>query len=79
TAQAHEYQSDFARRYFFQGEAKGEAQGEARAVLGVLDARGVDVPADARIRITECRDLDQLDIWVRRAVTANSIQDLFTS
>ncbi len=83
TTQAHEYQSDFARRYFFQGEAKGEAQGEAkgeaRAVLGVLDARGVDVPADARIRITECRDLDQLDIWVRRAVTANSIQDLFTS
>ncbi len=48
--QAHEYQSDFARRYFFQGEAKGRA----KAVLGVLDARGVDVPADARIRITEC-------------------------
>ncbi|MGH3768685.1 MAG: hypothetical protein ACRDS0_16005 [Pseudonocardiaceae bacterium] len=77
TAQAHEYQSDFARRYFFQGEAQGEAKGRAGAVLGVLDARGVDVPAEARTRITECGDLDQLDSWVRRAATADSIQDLF--
>ncbi|MEO7195441.1 MAG: hypothetical protein ABIZ05_11570, partial [Pseudonocardiaceae bacterium] len=77
TAQAHEYQSDFARRYFFQGKAEGEAEGRADAVLGVLGARGVDVPADAHIRITQCGDLDQLDIWVHRAATADSIQDLF--
>ncbi|MGH3826942.1 MAG: hypothetical protein ACRDQX_07185 [Pseudonocardiaceae bacterium] len=43
----------------------------------MLDARGVDVPADARIRITQCGDLDQLDIWVHRAATADSIQNLF--
>ncbi|MGH3842690.1 MAG: hypothetical protein ACRDS0_14780 [Pseudonocardiaceae bacterium] len=94
TTQAHEYQSDFARRYFFQGEAQGRAEGEsegeakgeakgraegrAEAVLGVLDARGIDIPADARNRITECGDLGQLDIWVRRAATADTIQDLFT-
>ncbi|MGH3874653.1 MAG: hypothetical protein ACRDSR_24660, partial [Pseudonocardiaceae bacterium] len=90
TTQAHEYQSDFARRYFFQGRAEGEAKGEAKgrtegraegkagAVLGFLDARGVDISADARTRITECGDLDQLDIWIRRAVTADSIHDLFT-
>lgn len=77
----YEYQSDFARRYFSQGEAKGEAKGEARgevkAVLAVLDARGIDVPDDVRIRITECADLDQLDTWVRRAATATSAGDLF--
>lgn len=65
----YEYKSDFARRYFGQGEAK--------AVLGFLAARGIDIPDDARARITECTDIEQLDTWVRRAATATSIQDLF--
>ncbi|MGI9003964.1 MAG: hypothetical protein ACR2GH_20330 [Pseudonocardia sp.] len=81
----YEYRSDFARRYFFEGRAEGEAagkeegkaEGEARAVLAVLDARGIDVPPDTRTRIVECADLDQLDIWVRRAVTAETVHDLF--
>ena len=73
----YEYQSDFARRYFSQGKVEGEAKGEAKAVLAVLDARGIDVPADARMRITDCTDLDQLDTWIRRAVTAVSVDELF--
>ncbi len=85
TSPTYEYQSEFVRRYVFQGraegrlegEAKGEAKGEARAVLAVLDARGVDVPEAVHTRITECSDLDQLDGWVRRAVTADSVEDLF--
>lgn len=72
-----EYQSNFARRYFSQGEAKGEAQGEAKAVLAVLAARGIAVPDDARERIESCTDLDQLDEWVRRSVTAESVKELF--
>lgn len=73
TTTAHEYQSDFARRYV----AQGKAEGEAKAVLAVLDARGVEVPADVRDRITACTDLDQLDTWVRRAATADKVDDLF--
>lgn len=73
----YEYQSDFARRYFFQGKAEGRAEGEAQGVLAVLAARGVEVPEDARQRITECADLDQLETWLRRAATADSINDLF--
>lgn len=77
----YEYQSEFVRRYIYQGRAEGraegEAKGEAKAVLAVLAARGIEVPGDARARITECTDLDQLDTWVRRAVTAESVQDLF--
>lgn len=57
----HEYQSEFVRRYVFQGRAEGKAEGEAMAVLSVLDARGIDVPEDARARITGCADLDQLE------------------
>jgi len=57
--------------------AEGEARGEARAVLAVLDARGIEVPDPEREDITGCTDLDQLDTWIRRAVTANKVQDLF--
>jgi len=58
------------------GEARGEALGEARAVLTVLQARGVDVPADICDRILACTDLDQLDTWLRRAGTATTVDDV---
>jgi hypothetical protein len=81
----YEYQSEFARRYVAEGEAVGRAEGqtvgraegEARAVLAVLEARGIGVTDEVRARITGCRDLDQLDGWVRRAVTVDSAHDLF--
>lgn len=76
TTTSHRYQSDFARRYFSEGEASGEARGEARAVLTILDARGVEIPDEVRDNITNCTDLDQLAAWIRRAATADKIQDL---
>lgn len=80
TIGTYEYQSDFARRYFSEGEAKGEAKGkakgEAKALLAVLAARGIDVPATAHARITECTDPTLLETWVVRAATAGSIDDV---
>lgn len=73
----YEYQSDFARRYYGEGKAQGTAEGEAKAVLAVLAARGITVPDDIRQRINECTDLEQLETWVRRAATADSIYDVF--
>jgi hypothetical protein len=68
----HEYQSDFARRYFGQGKAEGKAE----AVLAVLDARRIAVPDDVRDRITACVDLALLDRWLARAVTALAAADV---
>lgn len=45
-------------------------------MLSVLDARGVAVPDEERARIAGCTDLALLDEWVRRAVTARTIDDL---
>jgi hypothetical protein len=70
---AYEYKSDFVRKYVFEGRAEGLAE----AVLTNLDARGIDVPDEARARITGCTDLDQLKLWVRQAATATSIDDVF--
>lgn len=69
----YEYQSDFARRYFSQGKAEGEA----RSLLAVLAARSFDVPAAVRERITSCTDLDQLETWIGRAVTIKNLEELF--
>lgn len=77
----YEYQSEFVRKYIIQGRAEGKAEGraegKAEGVLAFLDARGVDVPEEARIRIIQCHDLDQLDSWIRRAATADTVNDLF--
>jgi hypothetical protein len=62
-------QSNFARRHF--------SQGEAEALLTILDARGIEVPDDVRTEITDCTDLEQLNTWIRRAATAHKVQDLF--
>jgi len=72
----YEYQSDFARRYVAQGKAEGRAEGRAHAVLAVLAARGLDVPEDVRARITACTELERLDAWLARAVTAASAADV---
>lgn len=72
-SQGYEFQSEFARRH----AAAGEARGEARAVLTVLDARGLTVSPAQRDRILCCTDLVALEQWVRRAVTVTSTDDLF--
>jgi hypothetical protein len=45
-------------------------------VLTILDARGVAVPDESRTKILGCTDLDLLDTWIRRAATADKIEDL---
>ncbi|MDQ0933887.1 hypothetical protein [Streptomyces turgidiscabies] len=64
-----------------EGQAKGLAEGElqraAGDVLTVLTERGIDVPEDARERITGCGDLEALSRWLRRAVTAPSAAEIF--
>jgi hypothetical protein len=80
TVTGYRYQSEFALRYVREGEAVGQARGvaigEANAVLEILDTREVVVPDDVRAVIAECGDLEQLKVWIRRAVTADKIEDL---
>jgi hypothetical protein len=71
---SYAYQSDLARSYL----AEGRAEGEARALLAILNARGIPVPDDIHTRITTCTDLDQLDTWIRRASTATIIHDILS-
>ncbi len=69
----YEYSSWFAKKYV----AEGKAEGEAKALLSVLAARGLQVPEVVATRVRECRDLEQLERWVRRAAVATSIDEVF--
>jgi hypothetical protein len=77
TSGNYEFQSDFAKKYLAKGEAKGRAEGRAEAILDVLEARGLRVSDDARARILECTDTAQLDSWLRKAATANAVDQVF--
>ena len=72
----YEYQSDFARTYFGQGEAKGRAEGRAEALLTVLEVRGMVLDASTRERIVGCTNSEQLQRWLVRAATASSLQEV---
>jgi len=85
----YEYQSDFARRYVAQGREEGRQEGrqeglqeglqrgEVEALFEVLDARGLEVDEAAREQIRACTELSQLKLWLRKAATAESVQELF--
>jgi hypothetical protein len=62
-----------------EGEARGRAEGEAAMLLRVLAARGFTVPDDLRQRIQSCTDLARLEAWGDRAVTATSLDEIFTA
>jgi hypothetical protein len=68
----YEYQSDFAKKYV----AQGEIEGEARALLAALRARGIAVSDVARERILAERDPERLERWVERAAVATALADV---
>ncbi|MCX2179264.1 hypothetical protein KV205_01785 [Streptomyces sp. SKN60] len=71
------YKSYISEEIRDQGRAEGRAEGRAQDILTVLAERGIDVPEEARARITGCRNPETLNRWLRRAVTAPSAGDIF--
>ena len=69
TTANHEFHSDFARKYF--------AEGEAEMLLKVLAFRGFEVGDEVRSRILGCGDTGQLETWAKRALTARSLAEVF--
>ncbi len=58
-------------------EAIGEVRGKAEALVTVLEARGFDLDASTRDRISGCDDIETLNGWIARAVTAPSLGAVF--
>ncbi|WP_043634817.1 hypothetical protein [Nonomuraea candida] len=75
------YQGKYAEGLIAEGEAKGrvegEARGEARAVLKILESRGLSVSEELQNRVMGCQERAVLDIWVARALWVESAEEIF--
>jgi hypothetical protein len=60
-----------------EGRTEGLAEGLARAVIAVLDARGIRIPKAVRERIEQSTDAAQLHRWVRRAAVVQKAGEMF--
>jgi hypothetical protein len=60
-----------------QGIERGKAQGEVAALLKVLKSRGIDLTDEQHGVVTSSSDLEEIDRWFDRALTACSADDVF--
>jgi Uma2 family endonuclease len=56
--------------------AEARAEGEARALLTVLRARGIDVPDVERERVLAQKDVKRIERWLEKAVVAASLAEV---
>jgi Arc/MetJ-type ribon-helix-helix transcriptional regulator len=59
------------------GREEGEVAGQAKALLAVLESRGMRISKKARTRILACTDIEQIDAWLRKAASVASVDELF--
>ena len=62
------------------GREEGLAEGQARALVKMLELKKESVlTVEARQRILECTDVDLIEQWFERAVTASSLDEIFSA
>lgn len=71
------YRSKTSQRLRAEGRAEGRLEDVIDKILRLLHTRGIAVPAAAEERIRSCADLDVLDRWFDRAITASNIAEVF--
>lgn len=73
--------SPFAKRHFASGREEGREEGEvagrARALLSILQSRGLELGDDVRRQVLGCTEASLLDGWICRAATADHVADVF--
>jgi hypothetical protein len=66
--QIDEYRNDLFDRLDAEAWARGEARGKAESLAIVMGARGIHLTAEQQAVVASCSDIDQLDLWLNRAV-----------
>ncbi|MER7106442.1 hypothetical protein [Streptomyces sp. NPDC000229] len=61
-----------------EGRTEGRAEQAAKNVLLLLQRRAIPVSDEVRARITGCGDLELLERWLLRTLTATTADDIFT-
>jgi hypothetical protein len=76
--QIEKFFSEAHRRSYDRGKAEGEAKGAAKALLLVLQGRGIAITDDQQRHIFACTDLATLDRWLERSGSVASVDELLT-
>ncbi|MEU7043864.1 hypothetical protein AB0A77_22730 [Streptomyces varsoviensis] len=71
------FRSETSQRLRAEGRAEGVPEGAAKALLALLDKRGIEVSEEARERITACHDTETLITWLTRIDSGASVAELF--
>ena len=77
--ETQEWYEKWQRDLRAEGETRGRAKGEARAIVKFLRGRGLEVPPDAEARIESTTDLGTLERWLDLAAKVSSVDELFAS
>jgi hypothetical protein len=75
--ETYPYQSKFVADLKAEGRAEGKAEGIAETLLNIIEVRALFISENQRRRIESCEDPTQLQAWVKRAITAPSVSDIF--
>lgn len=59
-----------------EGLREGTLKAKVHAVLAVLEARRLEVPAKVRERVLASTDIGELDRWIRRAAVVRDAREL---
>jgi hypothetical protein len=73
---AEEIMQGFGQKYFEEGKARGKAEGEAQALLRLLEKRIGTVSETLRARIFAA-DLASIETWFDRAIEATELESIF--
>nr|VFK17192.1 MAG: Endonuclease, Uma2 family (restriction endonuclease fold) [Candidatus Kentron sp. LPFa] len=60
-----------------EGLFEGKAEGLIEAIFDTLAVRDIEIDAETRARIRNCHDANRLKAWLRKAVMAKTLSDIF--
>ena len=59
-----------------EGKQEGEQIGKAKMLLELISLK-FGTPSKTVVKRVQSADIEQLDVWIRRILTANSLRELF--
>jgi hypothetical protein len=59
-----------------EGKAEGKAEGKVEALMMLVEQRGLAITEEQRRKILACKDLPTAERWLRRAISAASVDEL---
>lgn len=72
------FRSETSQRMRREAREEGHEKGVSESILRILRRRGIDVPAAAEAKISSCHDRALLGDWLDRAISARTVDDVFS-